>query len=53
MDLSGISVTVDDCLDQDQACILPGAKMFGKKAVSIGHSYATESDFHATRLFVQ
>ena len=29
-DLSGISVTVDDCLDQDQACILSVAKMFGK-----------------------
>ena len=31
MDLSGISVTVDDCLDQDQACILSVVKMFGKK----------------------
>ena len=30
MDLSGISVTVDDCLDQDKACILSVAKMFGK-----------------------
>ena len=29
-DLSGISVAVDDCLDQDQACILSVAKMFGK-----------------------
>ena len=31
MDLSGTSVTVDDCLDQDQACILPVAKLFGKR----------------------
>ena len=31
MDLSGISVTVDDCLDQDLACILSVAKMFGKR----------------------
>ena len=31
MDLSGISVTVDDCLDQDQACILFVVKMFGKR----------------------
>ena len=31
MDLSGISVTVDDCLDQDQACILSVAKMFEKR----------------------
>ena len=31
MDLSGISVTVDDCLDQDQACILSVTKMFGKR----------------------
>ena len=30
MDLSGISVSVDDCLDQDKACILSVAKMFGK-----------------------
>ena len=30
MDLSGISVTVDDCLDQNKACILSAAKMFGK-----------------------
>ena len=30
MDLSGISVTVDDCLDEDQACILSVAKMFDK-----------------------
>ena len=45
MDLPGISVTVDDCLDQDQACILSVAQMFGKKSVSIGHSHATISDF--------
>ena len=44
MDLSGISVNVDDCLDQDQACILLVAKM-----VSIGHSHATKSDFRLTR----
>ena len=31
MDLSGISVTVDDCLDQDQVCILSVANMFGKR----------------------
>ena len=31
MDLSSISVTVDDCLDQDQACILSVAKMFRKR----------------------
>ena len=49
MDLSGISVTVDDCLDQDQACILSVAKVFGKKAVSMRHSHATKSDFRATR----
>ena len=30
MDLSGISVTEDDCLDQDQACILSVAKDLGK-----------------------
>ena len=48
MDLSGISVTVDDCLDQDQACILSVAKMVWKKDVSIGYSHATKSDFHAT-----
>ena len=30
-DLSGISVAVDDCLDQDQACILSVAKTFGKR----------------------
>ena len=31
MDFSGISVTVDDFLDLDQVCILPVAKMFGKR----------------------
>ena len=31
MDLSGISVTVDECLDQDQAYILSVAKLFGKR----------------------
>ena len=30
MDLSGISVTVHDRLDQYKACILSVAKMFGK-----------------------
>ena len=49
MDLSGISVTIDDSLDQDQAGILSVAKMFIKKAVSIGHSHAIKSDFHVTR----
>ena len=44
MDLSGISVNVDDCLDQDQASILSVAKM-----VSIGHSRATKSDLCSTR----
>ena len=44
MDLLGISVNVDDCLDQDQACILSVAKM-----VSVGHSHATKSDFRSTR----
>ena len=49
MDLSGISVTVDDCLDQNKACILSAAKNVWKRAVSIGHSHATKSDFRATR----
>ena len=49
MDLSGISITVDDCLDQDQACILSVAKIFWKKAVRIGHLHATKSDLCATR----
>ena len=39
MYLSGISVTVDDCLDPDKG----GENVF-KKAVSIGHSHATKSD---------
>ena len=30
MDSAGISETVDDCLDQDQAFILSGAKFLGK-----------------------
>ena len=50
MNLSGISVTVDECLDQDKACILSvvSCEIVWKKAVSIGHSHATKSDFHAT-----
>ena len=47
MDLLGISVTVDDCLDQDQACILPVVKMFGKRLSA--YSYALKSDSHTTK----
>ena len=39
MDLLSISVTVDECLGENVS----------KKAVSIGHSHATESDFRVTR----
>ena len=46
MDLSGISVTVDDCLDQDH--FVSGENVW-KTAVSIGHSHATKSDFCVTR----
>ena len=49
MDLSGISVSVEDCLDQDQTCIFMVAKMFGKKYVSIGNLHATKLDLDATR----
>ena len=44
MDLSGISVTVDDCL----AAFCPWQNVW-KRDVSIGHSHATKSEFRATR----
>ena len=50
---SGVSsVTVDDCLDQDQACIFFSGKTVWKKAVSIGHSHATKSDFMRLGQFI-
>ena len=45
MDLSGISETVDDCLYQD----FFSGENAPEKAVSIGHSRATKSDFRATK----